>query len=478
MRGSGRSSHDALLASHDHLRKDTLADAEKAHAKHLRGVAASIGYTDDEVGPSIDAYCARLYVDVREEPTSIEVLNSIAEWIRIRCDRRLDAIMPDVMDSLLKMRANGLQGVPVRFDGKGPLPFGGPSWDPCLMRFVLCGEWAPTDDDVFTLIGHKNDGTKETIVRYTGADLVRLDALVRSLDERAKNLIFPPMSTASNVETTARSISWWLASSSTDPDDVKRIFILRRHNKLKFTERMSKALDVMVEVAELVCAADSSEAAVRFMTLWPSGNFARLEVGHRLASMFCFNTVVDRVDAPIRAPWDAWSLVVPNGLLGELARVWVVGIEPVVFLDRLGRHHPIGPVQEGMVRSLVASSAIALSDPDEFRKEKRHSPTARSKGRKTGAPDLSQATFLLSAPIEVDFRENVAAALDDERLGRKHASPKVQFIVRGHYKMQTHGEGSQLRKRIWVRPYWKGPEEGKVLLRSYKIGDPEPGTES
>ena len=55
---------------------------------------------------------------------------------------------------------------------------------------------------------------------------------------------------------------------------------------------------------------------------------------------------------------------------------------------------------------------MALSEPDDFKKDKKHSPTAKSKKRH-GDPDLSQATFLLSAPIEVDLRENVAAALEE-----------------------------------------------------------------
>lgn len=26
---------------------------------------------------------------------------------------------------------------------KGPMPFGGPGWEPCLVRFVKTGEWKP-----------------------------------------------------------------------------------------------------------------------------------------------------------------------------------------------------------------------------------------------------------------------------------------------------------------------------------------------
>ncbi len=54
---------------------------------------------------------------------------------------------------------------------------------------------------------------------------------------------------------------------------------------------------------------------------------------------------------------------------------------------------------------------------------------------------------------------------------RNGASPKVQFLVRGHPKMQAHGAGHLLRKKIWVQPFWKGPEGGRVLLRQHKVDE-------
>jgi len=35
---------------------------------------------------------------------------------------------------------------------------------------------------------------------------------------------------------------------------------------------------------------------------------------------------------------------------------------------------------------------------------------------------------------------------------------KTKFIVRGHWRNQAHGPGRSERKRIWIEPFWKGPE--------------------
>lgn len=46
---------------------------------------------------------------------------------------------------------------------------------------------------------------------------------------------------------------------------------------------------------------------------------------------------------------------------------------------------------------------------------------------------------------------------------------KHRHIVRGHYRNQVHGVGRAERKRIWVQPFWRGPEDGAALVHTYKL---------
>jgi hypothetical protein len=183
----------------------------------------------------------------------------------------------------------------------------------------------------------------------------------------------------------------------------------------------------------------------------------------------------------VHMPWPAWSLVVPDGLLGDqVARIWVLDTgentvdrkKAVIVLDRHGKHPgKLSPVTQEMIASLVFGSALALSNPEEFKKDRQHKPSGHSsKGRKSGPPDLDQARYMLSAAVSIDLREHVQAALDDERAGkRRGSSPKVQFLVRGHWRRQACGPGLTERKTIWIQPFWKGPEESRVLLRAHKV---------
>jgi len=48
---------------------------------------------------------------------------------------------------------------------------------------------------------------------------------------------------------------------------------------------------------------------------------------------------------------------------------------------------------------------------------------------------------------------------------------KHRFIVRGHYRNQPTGPHRSLRTRIWIAPFWKGPEEGARIVHTYKLDE-------
>lgn len=209
------------------------------------------------------------------------------------------------------------------------------------------------------------------------------------------------------------------------------------------------------------------DVGAAWYALWLRSSFARLEVGHRLAAALCCTDVPPELE--VHAPWKAWSLIVPEGLLEhwQIARVWCVGTDWIATVQKDGKlTPPVGGVVGDMVRSLIRGACLAISDPAEHRKPGTQKPQSKhGKHRETGAPDFEEARFLLSKPVSIDLREHVAAAAS----GRAHSAPKVQFLVRGHWREQVHGPKRALRKRIWIEPFWKGPEEARILLRSHAL---------
>jgi len=91
---------------------------------------------------------------------------------------------------------------------------------------------------------------------------------------------------------------------------------------------------------------------------------------------------------------------------------------------------------------------------------------------KRGAP--KSWTFQLSRPVKVDCRSEVIAALERAAQGQpKGRAPSVQTLVRGHWKRQACGVGRAARRYIHVEPYWRGPEDAPIAVRSHVLVKPE-----
>ena len=51
--------------------------------------------------------------------------------------------------------------------------------------------------------------------------------------------------------------------------------------------------------------------------------------------------------------------------------------------------------------------------------------------------------------------------------GSKHIGKR--FIVRGHWRNQAHGQGMLLKRLIWIRPYFKGPDVAALINKPYLV---------
>lgn len=72
-------------------------------------------------------------------------------------------------------------------------------------------------------------------------------------------------------------------------------------------------------------------------------------------------------------------------------------------------------------------------------------------------------TFQLTRNVRVDCRDRVRDIIQ----GRKSGNVSVQILVRGHWKNQVYGPGRSERKFIHIEPYWRGPEDAPIAVRSH-----------
>lgn len=94
-------------------------------------------------------------------------------------------------------------------------------------------------------------------------------------------------------------------------------------------------------------------------------------------------------------------------------------------------------------------------------------PRSRKKAHKARA-----AIWNIGA--EVKLPKQLIAQAQEVAVGKarrpKGWEVRVKHVVRGHWKMQTHGPGGAERKRLWVMPYWRGPDEAEAWSHIYKVG--------
>lgn len=83
------------------------------------------------------------------------------------------------------------------------------------------------------------------------------------------------------------------------------------------------------------------------------------------------------------------------------------------------------------------------------------------------------STWVVGREIKIP-REMADAAASFSKSGeaRNEWKIKSRFVVRGHWRDQPCGPSMSDRKRIWIRPFWKGPVDGPGLVRKYEVGLP------
>lgn len=327
--------------------------------------------------------------------------------------------------------------------------------------------------------------------------------LMKEFERRIGLAVWPPnVDSAQNMEALCMALGYCWSTFRLDGDDEAARAALRAVEADQ--QILSKLLSAVSRASQRIALFIRKTAHIynvpelaRFSLVWVDTNFAKLEVGHKFAASLALTEIPE--DIEVKAPWGAWSFVVPDGLFDDVADDWLTeetGEMPVVQFSRVfciqdhitfivcSNGRVLGPLDRGqmtkegpnqtfgkMLDSLVRGACLALSDPDQYKKKRLGNSSTTKNKREGGAPDLSNARYMLTAPVSVDLRDVVKTV----QRGEKHKGGKltVQFLVRGHWKNQVHGAGRALRKRIWIQPFWKGDENARVLLRNYVVKNEE-----
>ncbi|MBX3216928.1 MAG: hypothetical protein KF850_33155 [Labilithrix sp.] len=104
---------------------------------------------------------------------------------------------------------------------------------------------------------------------------------------------------------------------------------------------------------------------------------------------------------------------------------------------------------------LVAGLSLSLATPEALADAVRRAKGKSYRARRRGPSVLRD--YVLGDDVRVDVREAVR-----DYVTRGGRAPRVQHLVRGHWRTQPHGPERALRKWIHVEPYWRGPESERL----------------
>lgn len=226
---------------------------------------------------------------------------------------------------------------------------------------------------------------------------------------------------------------------------------------------------------------------------WASVAFPVLQLSHKLAASLSCTSYSPDVVSEILPPWEAVGVLCPAGAISndEIfavvcnmvthprpwrsayydGKIMTSGHDETLGGMLSGEFEHVGGLNAGQERlrravhriiigALAESQAIGLGTSQQQRnfvpREKR------------GV--IQPTMFALGRPVTLDLRQGIKEwiATGEMKAGAKLT---VQTLVKGHFKMQPHGEAGSGRKLIHVEPYWRGPEDAPIIVRPHRMRD-------
>jgi hypothetical protein len=223
---------------------------------------------------------------------------------------------------------------------------------------------------------------------------------------------------------------------------------------------------------------------------WRLGGFPRVVVGHKHAALLMCTSVPLDVVQIVPLPWLAFLIDVPAGLVEVPDRgageppgrvdhvlVWRSGTDGATCIGLNGVFGAVETAFE-LTRVLLPESkadraAKALAryvlgvciEMDQHRPSPPRAVTGPVPIKRDARGEPVTTTFALRRDVTIDCRDAVRDYC--RGTGTKLA---MRSVVRGHWKYQPHGAGRADRKFIHIEPYWRGPDDAPIALRSHVLG--------
>lgn len=252
------------------------------------------------------------------------------------------------------------------------------------------------------------------------------------------------------------------------------------------------------------------------LSRWADQAFPTVTMGEKFCAALMATGIPEEMLDEVQAPWRSFVIEVPGKMLsvfdadamrrtrivrvlvhktdhpkepwrwvafGEKGQhVWRIGptdymLQPVSFGKQIEAHYrETSDAFDNdlhrderlyvLIGRLILNTCLAIADPDQVRQLGSSHKRFKEREGRHGPPE--QRVFQLGRTIQLDCRDKVREYIEGERTER---TLKVQTLVRGYYRQQPYGPRNSLRRKQWVLPYYKGPEDAPILRKTHSFRD-------
>lgn len=295
-------------------------------------------------------------------------------------------------------------------------------------------------------------------------------------------------------------------------DNWERSYKLTRNQdealRLLLTWHADRSLPGGVNGADYFCL-PNIQISTLGAALWCDCGFPQVVMGHKQCATLLSSHIAADVIAELRAPWPAFLIEVPRGLVFALddLRASTVSVTAVLVTTQrfetvrwsyiaftessitLWRHgleakhlrvadetptYDTTPYSEAitdidcraqeLLGRLIAGVCLSMSDPTKY-VDKGASSKPKAKGNQRESSEPKTRTYVLETTTTIDCRE----AVSGYARGGGGGVPKVQIMVAGHWRHQAYGPGSKLRKLIHIDPHWRNSADLPILVKPHRL---------
>ena len=286
-------------------------------------------------------------------------------------------------------------------------------------------------------------------------------------------------------------------------------------DQIAFTNIIRYLTDNIPSLA-LLAGSPDTQIILSWCAKWADCAFPHIVLGHKIASAFMATNANPDLINDVFPPWKALLITIPSNLIfvedyttKQQVSMDMLSIQQIqnergnIWNWRLSsQNSPLQLWRFGLTTDLLASTDMSYSDQelgelfgkDITDKDERiaqligrliigiclsfpeHNKSVgkgsklhnKSKGYNRDSNGPIMRTYEIRSPITIDCRNVIKDYITFGN--RKHSSsPNIQTLVRGCWRRPPFGIAKGLPKTIHIEPYWRGPEDAKILVRSHVI---------